>query len=206
MLIFVPLLVAYTAFWSSVLILRVPIPTPPPMLLGSTTTAPFPLLSLVSVVEGVNTIIESFPAVSDLVYSVPGARSAWYLDAPPTASPIFPSLVSLPQDLPTCVPLDWPPLSDFSHFGTGMCDQVSSTDLVIWDGSSESSNFSDASMSMITGLLPSEDVWYFVTLVASGVGFWLVCRLIAAVILKRSKVCLAEGESSEMVRYRQFGS
>ena len=32
-----------------------------------------------------------------------------------------------------------------------------------------------------------EDAWYFVALVASGVGFWLVCRLIAAAILKRSK-------------------
>ena len=194
MLIFVPLLVAYTAFWSSVLILRVPIPTPSPMLLSSATTTPFPLLSLVSVVEGVNTVIESFPAVSDLVYSVPGVRSAWYLDAPPTASPILPSPISPSQDLPTCVPLDWPPLSDFGNFGTGMCDQVSRTDLVVWDGSSESSNFPNRSTSMVTGLLPSEDVWYFVTLVASGVGFWLVCRLTAAAILKwfkstSTKVC-----------------
>lgn len=179
MLIFTPLLVAYTAFWSSVLLLRVPIPTPSSTLLSSAAT-PVPLLSLVLVVEGVNTVISSLPAVSDLVYSVPGVRSAWYLDAvssPPIPhSPILP-----PLDLPTCVPSDWPPLSNFGHLGTGTCDQVSSTDLVIWDGPSESPDFSTGNDS------PPEDVWYFATLVTSGVSFWLVCRLTAAAILKRSE-------------------
>jgi hypothetical protein len=67
-----------------------------------------------------------------------------------------------------------------------MCDQVSSTDLIVWDGSPESSNLPNGSTSAVNGSLP-EDVWYFVTLVASGIGFWLVCRLTAAAILKSSK-------------------
>jgi len=179
MLVFIPLLLAYTAFWSSVLVLNVPIPTLSPMLL-SLSGAPFPLISLVSAVEGVNTVIDSFPAISDLVYSVPGARPARYLDTP-SISPI-----PAPLNLPVCVPLDWPTLSDFGHFGTGICDQVSGTDLVIWDGPSESPNPPDGSMSMVSGLTP-EDVWYFAALAASGVGFWLVCRLTAAAILRFSR-------------------
>ena len=184
MLVFIPLLLAYTAFWSSVLVLKVPIPTPSPMLL-SLSGAPSPMISLVSVVEGVNTVIDSFPAVSDFIYSVPGAQSSRYLDAPPT-SPILP-----PLNLPICVPLDWPALSDFGHVGTGMCDRVSGTDLVIWDGPSESPNLLGGSPLMVDGLTP-EDCWYFAVLVTSGVGFWLVCRLIAATILRFSRSASAK--------------
>ncbi|KAF9642109.1 hypothetical protein BDM02DRAFT_3193900 [Thelephora ganbajun] len=58
---------------------------------------------------------------------------------------------------------------------------------------------------------PLADVWYFATLVASGLGFWLICRLIAAAILKRSKSASTKGhlignESFEMVSCQQFGS
>ena len=148
------------------------------MLLDSATT-PSPLLSLVSVVEEINTIIDSFPTLTDLVYSVPGVQSSRYLDTPPTmTSPISP-----PLNLPTCVPLAWPPLSDFGYFGTRTCQRVSTTDLVVWDGPSDASS---NSVFMINDY-SSEDIWYFSTLVASGVGFWLVCRLIAAAILKWSK-------------------
>ena len=196
MIIFIPLLLAYTTLWFSVLIFRVPIPIPSPVLLSSAASTS-PLLSLVSIVEEINVAIGSLPAVSDLVYSVAeDSRSAWYLDAPPispipppSSSPLHsssPPPSSLPPlDLPTCVPLAWPPLSDFSYLATVVCYQVSSTDLVVWDGTSNSSTFPSWFASMVDGHSP-EPIWYFAALVASGVGFWLACRLIAVAILKRS--------------------
>jgi len=184
MLVFIPLLVAYTTLWSSVLIFRVPIPTPSPVLLDSV-ASPASLLSLVSAVEEINTAIGSLPAVSDIVYSATkNMGSTWYLDA----SPISP--IPHPLNLPTCTPSDWPTLSDFSYLGTRICDRVSRTDLVIWDGPLELLNLASSSTPMANEY-SSEDIRYFVTLVASGVGFWLVCRLIAAVILKSApaEVC-----------------
>ncbi|KAF9643514.1 hypothetical protein BDM02DRAFT_3123337, partial [Thelephora ganbajun] len=204
MLAFIPLLVAYATFWSSVLIFRVPIPTPSPALLTLSST-PSPLLSLVSVVEEINTVINSLPAVLDLVHSATSdTRSVWYLDASPI-SPIPP-----PLNLLTCVPLDWPPLSDFCHLGTGTCDRVTSTDLAVWDGLFEPIDPPSKLASAVDDD-PTEDVWYFATLVASGLGFWLMCRLIAAVILKWSnststKGHLAENEPFETVSCQQFGS
>ncbi|KAF9649282.1 hypothetical protein BDM02DRAFT_3260489 [Thelephora ganbajun] len=204
MLAFIPLLVAYATFWSSVLIFRVPIPTPSPTLLTLSST-PSPLLSLVSVVEEINTVINSLPAVSDLVHSATSdTRSVWYLDASPF-SPIPP-----PLNLSTCVPLDWPPLSDFSHFGTGTCDRVATTDLITWDGLFESIDPPSRFASTVDDC-PTEDIWYLATLVASGLGSWLMCWLIAAAILKRSTSTstnghLVENESFETVGCQRFGS
>lgn len=180
MLAFIPLLLAYTTLWSSIVIFRVPIPTPSPALLSSAAT-PFPLVSLVSVVEEINNAIESLPAASGLVYSSIGnTRPSRYLDASPTISPIPPFL-----NLPTCVPSDWSPLSDSGYFGTRTCNRVTSTDLVLWDGPFEPPNLPSRFTSMVNGHSP-EGIRYFATLVTSGIGFWLVCRLITATILKWS--------------------
>ena len=181
MLVFIPLLVAYTTLWSSILVFKVPIPTPDP-LLSTSAAIPFPLHSIVSVVQEINTVIDSLPAVSDLLYSVTvDTRFAWHLDAPP----VSPIPLPPPLDQPTCVSLDWPPLSDFSYFGTGTCDRVSSTDLVVWGGPSESLDLFSWFAPSVNGQLPG-DIWYFITLAVSGAGVWLACRLIEAAASKWS--------------------
>ena len=222
MLIFIPLLYAYAAFWSSVLVLRVPIPVPSP----AHSTLPhgfFPLLPIVSAVEEINSIINTFPVFPDLVPLATWSAPSPYIDGP-LRSPIPPS-----PDFPTCTPLDWPPLSDFNYLGAGTCDQVVDTGLIIWNGGpSDSSDFPEVLTSMVDRFIPPEDVRYFAALITSGVGFWLVCRLIAIAILRWSKpssakvcghqshpssygpnhhtqVCLAEAEPFKVVSYWRFG-
>ena len=167
------------------------------MLLSSTTTSP--LLSIVSAVEEINVVINSFPPVLDLVSVAKDARSAWYLDAPPVSPASPPSNPPTsnptpsgpppsnppPLDLPTCVPLAWPPLSDFSYLATGAYNQVSGTGLVVWDGVSSSSTFPGWFTSIINGH-PLGPIWYFAALVASGVGFWLAYRLVVVAISEQS--------------------
>ncbi|KAF9789572.1 hypothetical protein BJ322DRAFT_544124 [Thelephora terrestris] len=201
MLIFIPLLFAYATVMSSILILRVPIPTPSPAH-PSLSYAPFPLLSVVSVVEEINTVIKSFPTFPGLVYypATWTAPSARYIDASPVSpnapSPNSPSPNSPSPNLPTCAPLDWPPLSDFGYSGSTTCNRITSTDLVLWDGPSDSPDLL-IRLPPTDGDYAQDDTRFFITLVASGIGFWLMCRLTAIAILKWFKSTSTEARLAE---------
>ena len=190
MLIFIPLLFAYATFWSSILVFKVPIPTPSPTH-PTLPYVPFPLLSIVSVVEDINTLINSFPTAQNLIYPATWTEPpAQYIDA----SPVSPN--PPPLNLFTCVPLDWPPLSDFGYLGTRTCSRVARTDLVIWNGPFDPPDLFSRFASTV-GDYTHEDTRFFVSLVAFGVGFWLTCRLVAVAVSRRSNSTATEARDHQ---------